>query len=237
MTEQEWIACNNPASMLTFLRRRLKTRQARLFGCGYLRQIWGRLEGKEGSSEAVIVAERFADGNATRKELATARSSAEATAEAWSDPAIDEPVWQAVDAVSNDAWEFFERIRYETSEEWSEPDLIPARSAKLVKERREARHALYIHLLRDLAGNPFRRVKAKPSWLTWNNRAIVKAAAAAYEERSLPSGHLDNTRLAVIGDMLEEAGCRDAEILGHLREAGAIHVRGCFVIDLLLQKE
>jgi hypothetical protein len=36
-----------------------------LFGCAYLRAIWDKLEGKEGSQRAVLVAERYADGIAT----------------------------------------------------------------------------------------------------------------------------------------------------------------------------
>src|SRR5262249_47555881 len=53
-------------------------------------------------------------------------------------------------------------------------------------------------------------------------------AQAIYEERALPSGHLDNTRMAILADALEDAGCCDAELLGHLRGQGA-HVRGCWV--------
>jgi hypothetical protein len=54
-------------------------------------------------------------------------------------------------------------------------------------------------------------------------------------ERELPSGHLDPARLAVLADMLEEAGCTDADLLGHLRGPGP-HVRGCWPLDLLLQR-
>lgn len=92
------------------------------------------------------------------------------------------------------------------------------------------------NILRDIFGNPFRRLKVEPSWLTWNDGTIVKAATAAYEERALPSGHLDNGRLAVLADMLEEAGATDAQILEHLRRPEAVHVRGCWVVDLLLGK-
>jgi hypothetical protein len=52
----------------------------------------------------------------------------------------------------------------------------------------------------------------------------------------LPSGHLDTSRLLVLADSLEEAGCTDADILGHLRGTGP-HVRGCWLVDLLLAKE
>jgi hypothetical protein len=61
-------------------------------------------------------------------------------------------------------------------------------------------------------------------------------AASAYEERDMPSGTLDNGRLAVLADALEEAGLRDPEVLGHLRQEGAVHCRGCWPLDLVLQK-
>jgi hypothetical protein len=51
-----------------------------------------------------------------------------------------------------------------------------------------------------------------------------------------PQGTLDPARLAVLADALEEAGCTDPDILSHLRGTGP-HVRGCWVIDLLLGKD
>jgi hypothetical protein len=45
-------------------------------------------------------------------------------------------------------------------------------------------------------------------------------AQAAYDERSLPSGHLGPNRLAILADALEEAGCTDQTILDHLRGPG-----------------
>jgi len=64
-------------------------------------------------------------------------------------------------------------------------------------------------------------------------------------------GALDAHRLAVLADALEDAGCDDASILRHLREQPReiytghgnselyepVHVRGCWVVDLLLGKE
>ena len=64
---------------------------------------------------------------------------------------------------------------------------------------------------------------------------MVGLAQAAYDERELPSGTLDATRLAVLADALEEAGCPDRTILDHLRGPGP-HVRGCWAVDLLLGK-
>jgi hypothetical protein len=85
-----------------------------------------------------------------------------------------------------------------------------------------------VALLRDVFGNPFRRVAA-PSW---RGHIVMSLCRAAYEERLLPAGHLDPARLLVLSDALEEAGCDDAELLGHLRSP-APHVRGCWALDLL----
>jgi hypothetical protein len=91
-------------------------------------------------------------------------------------------------------------------------------------------------LVRDVFGYlPFGPVAIDPAWLAWHGGAIVTLAQAVYEERALPSGHLDAARLAILADMLEEAGCSDPQFLGHLRSAGP-HVRGCVAIDALLGK-
>jgi hypothetical protein len=55
-------------------------------------------------------------------------------------------------------------------------------------------------------------------------------AQAAYEHRDLPGGTLEPHRLAVLADALEEAGCDNPLILGHLRGPGT-HWRGCWAVD------
>ena len=40
----------------------------------------------------------------------------------------------------------------------------------------------------------------------------------------------------ILADALEEAGCTNEDMLAHLRSPG-LHVRGCWVVDLLLGKE
>jgi hypothetical protein len=91
------------------------------------------------------------------------------------------------------------------------------------------RHGL---LARDIFGNPFRPVAAHPACRA---PQIAALARAAYEHRDLPAGTIDVARLAVLADALEEAGCADADLLGHLRGPGE-HVRGCWALDLLLSK-
>jgi hypothetical protein len=90
-----------------------------------------------------------------------------------------------------------------------------------------------VALFREVAGNPFRPVAVDPAWRA---PSVGTLAQTTYEERELPSGHLDLARLAVLADALEEAGCTDEAILTHLRSPGP-HVRGCWVLDRLLAKE
>jgi hypothetical protein len=96
-----------------------------------------------------------------------------------------------------------------------------------------AQRPLLADLLRCVVGNPFRPVVFDPVWRT---PEVLELAAAGYEERSLPDGLLGVTRLPVLGDALEEAGCSLPDLLAHLRGPGP-HVRGCWALDCALNKE
>jgi len=88
-------------------------------------------------------------------------------------------------------------------------------------------------LLREIFGNPIRPVTINPVWLT---QTVLALAQAAYDNRNLPAGTLDNARLAVLADALEDAGCTNQDILNHCRQPGE-HVRGCWVLDAILGKD
>jgi hypothetical protein len=101
---------------------------------------------------------------------------------------------------------------------------------------RAAEAAYQAALFRDIFGNPFRPPPAlDAARLGWNGGTVRKLVEAAYTHRTLPGGTLDNARLGVLADALEDAG-GDPELLGHLRGPGQ-HARGCWVIDLLAGKE
>ena len=70
--------------------------------------------------------------------------------------------------------------------------------------------AVQAALLRDIVGDPFRPVSFTPSWRV---PAAVALARYAYESH-------DFSGLGALADALEEAGCTDADVLGHLRADG-----------------
>ena len=89
------------------------------------------------------------------------------------------------------------------------------------------------NILRDIFGNPLRCTSIDLAWLTQN---VLALAQAAYDNRKPPRETLDNARLALLADALEDARCDNAKILNHCRQPGQ-PVRGCWVVDLLLGKE
>jgi hypothetical protein len=103
-------------------------------------------------------------------------------------------------------------------------------------EQDEGEQAAQAELLRCIFGRPlFRPITVPVGLLAWNDGLVISLAQAAYDERTLPEGHLDLTRLAVLADALEDAGCSAPDLLGHLRGPGP-HVRGCWAVDLILGK-
>ena len=88
--------------------------------------------------------------------------------------------------------------------------------------------ALLCDLLRCVFSNPFRPVSLAPAWAAWNDRTAVKLAQSIYGERAFE-------RLPILADALEEAGCDNEAILAHCRGPGP-HVRGCWAVDLLLDR-
>jgi hypothetical protein len=90
-------------------------------------------------------------------------------------------------------------------------------------ESRESRLTDYV---REQFGNPFRPVTFSPVWRT---STAVALARHMYESR-------DFSAMPILADALQDAGCANEDILNHCHGGGP-HVRGCWVIDLVLEKE
>jgi hypothetical protein len=220
MNEQQWLETTEPRAMLAFLwtSGKLSKRKARLWAAASCRSIWHLLT-DERSRKAVEVAERYADGEASHKELKETRWPAWDFALKLS---VLDRIEPAIWAAARCAW-----LPVADSQIGSQLMDIMTEVTRAVGTNQDE---IYCALFRDLFGNPFRPL---PPLLT----VAGGLARAAYEERILPEGRLDNHRLAVLADALEEAGFEDATMLSHLRQTDAVHVRGCAVVDYLLGKE
>jgi hypothetical protein len=238
-----WDGCQQVGSLLDWLTLSLKgvktsvlktgdgRRRMRLFLCAVVRRVWHLLE-REESRKAVETAERFADGEADERQLQDSWAAAKAVVGSF--PALEARALVLADDLSSHrlaalgatcaaaerlqsvlgAWAYIARVEFG------------------VGPRAPFASGPYCDVLRDLFGNPFRPVVVpagkKRSWLAWNGGTVVGLARQVYAERAFD-------RLPLLADALEDAGCDNADVLGHLREPGP-HVRGCWALDLLLGK-
>jgi hypothetical protein len=125
-----------------------------------------------------------------------------------------------------DEWDMTDRCK-RVAFFWSSPR--SAGSAAYSAHKVRAMGWPTLPLLRDIFGNPFRRPTVDPAWLAWSGRMVINLARAIYDAHRF-------TDLPVLADALEEAGCDDEAILAHCRGPGP-HVRGCWVVDLILGNE
>lgn len=79
-------------------------------------------------------------------------------------------------------------------------------------------------LLADIVGPVPRATKFAPAWRT---DTAVSLARGMYDSR-------DFAAMPILADALQDAGCEDEELLAHCRTAKYPHVRGCWVVDLVL---
>jgi hypothetical protein len=232
MTEAEWLACTDPTRILEFLGGRFlhgntseRQRNLRLFNCACCRRIWHLLT-DERSRKAVEIAERYADGLASDDEADNAMREAD---QAWRDFERDNPDrHEYADRAANcGRWAAY----YTDFPEWGSREARLAVVWEKVQQGIDHRvanadeQAQQCVVLRDIFGNPFRRVAVDPSWLT---PSVVGMVRTVYDDRAFD-------RMPQLADALERAGCTNADLLSHCRQLGE-HVRGCWLIDLLNKK-
>jgi len=74
-----------------------------------------------------------------------------------------------------------------------------------------------------------RTIVVRPEWMNWSAGAIPKLAREIHDGEAFD-------RLHLLVDALVEAGCHEPTILGHLRGGGP-HLRGCWVLEILMSCE
>jgi hypothetical protein len=236
MTEEEWLACDDPTKMLNSPLPQISPRKLRLFGIACVRRIAWLL--KDTRTKVVLAAaEAFADGLIASKDaVVVEEAGAGAVAVAY----------EALSQAAKDWWNAYEptslppegaaectagQAAAVTLALWAPATwgaLEAARhAAKATASRRWAERAAQAALFRDIV-KKFRKSQVNLNVLAWNDGAVCKMAQAVYDARAFD-------RLPLLADALEDAGCDDADILSHCRTPGE-HVRGCWVVDLLLGK-
>lgn len=204
-------------------------RKLRLFAVACCRDIWPMLDDKR-SRRAVEVAERFADGEASIEELNAARldsrsakheASIASTRDAYSAAtctAARSAKSAALDTYLNSIWAA--AWAASGSVIWLDsaaPGLIDNRNKKV-------KHFAAIY--RDIVLDPSRPVVFDPRWRTSD---VVAIARGIYDDRAFD-------RMPILVDALMEAGCDSEDIIQHCLGSGP-HARGCWVVDLILEKK
>jgi hypothetical protein len=255
MTEAEWDACADPTPMLEFLRGRASERKLRLLCSADCRRVWHLVE-SEKLRQAVDALERFADGEmdeSSFRAIAVATHPHRVYYDELISGRVRGEIWlpaYGINRVANgkgimQGQTVLATLRPSIEDVGRALDFFAlatsaARNDSSGGERRDARSeaecAAQADLIRELFGGLLLAAPiVKPAWLAWNHGIVNMLAQTAYNERLLPDGTLDTSRLAVLADALEEAGCTVANLLGHLRGAGP-HVRGCWVLDAILDR-
>jgi hypothetical protein len=244
MTEAEWLTTTHFEGMARVVYARSQRRRCRLLAVAYCRLITPRL-GDRRSQRAIEVAEQDADGAVGNESLVAAHKDAVAVVdERSSNPAVIAAVIDATVGLEGGAADSTQqtlRIGMESVAQYvtlphpyqaalyiggainslnkwnsTHPTLI-----RFSGPSNEARASLF----RDIFGNPFRPVAFDPAWRT---STAVALAQQMYDSR-------DFSLMPILGDALQDAGCESADMLDHCRGDGP-HVRGCWVVDLVLGK-
>jgi hypothetical protein len=265
MTEEEWLHCRKAEDMvhhlvserITFRTRwhgerhiprfKVSERQWRLFYCACVFRIEDLIPVAE-ARQCVVVAERYAEGLVGKQELEEAIAlSFAACSEFRGDWPFVQREW--INAVSRvhrcseggggsaclaaavRARALMTVLPLALTRQPQER--LPRENRPPLMERlravQSAERAVQADLLRDIVDNPFKsRPSVDPDWQRWHDGLIPAMAQKIHDERRFED-------LPVLADMLEEAGCDNEAILTHCRGPGP-HVRGCWLVDLLLGK-
>jgi hypothetical protein len=233
MNASEWWMCSAPEGILAWLGRNADDRCLRLFCCACCRLIWPLISDEQ-SRKAVETSERFAGGLVSSTALQAAEAAVRGLrcsgAGGWLG------AWAAAESAGIDA-----RVAAAWVPAWAAEAAgeAAARSSVAADESAPAeeiaaevwrqQRQLQCTVLRDIFPNPFQpAIQIESDCLRWRNGAVAQVAQASYDRG-------DCEDLSHLARLLEQAGCANDDVLAHCR-ASSGHVRGCWVLDLLLRK-
>jgi hypothetical protein len=226
VNRRQWLAATSPRGGLDYLcsesvnahRRKAGRRKLRLFTCACADRVWHLIP--DPFRRAVELGERLCEGENVANLIAAlgdrrvegplARRHAAHAARACVGTAIWHAAVTGADAAAMAAgW-----VR-----QAAEGDQV-SRAYEQGKQAEELTQAM---LLREIVPDPFRPIPLDRRWLT---STVVALARGIYHEKAFD-------RLPILSDALQDAGCANDDMLNHCRSEGP-HVRGCWVVDLVL---
>lgn len=248
MTDAEWLACTNPAPMLRALRGMATERKLRLLTCACCRRLWPLLH-EDTMRTAVEVGDAHADDEDFNdqadhydaaaapllKEISPEMSKGAVFVEGYARQCLIQAVLAPLTPIGGvdltvagtaDAlmWAA-EGIGRHAAEK--PPRLVERWAAASYQDALTREKEEQSDLVREVFGPLlFRPIPLEPEWRT---ASVVSIATAIYADRAFD-------RMPDLAGALRDAGCDSAEILAHCRGPGP-HVRGCWVVDAVLNKE
>lgn len=197
----------DPVVVMWRLNVRASLRQRRLHACGCARLALTRTAARRWLP-LVVVAEEYADGAGGPARLVEAAGRGQT---------LPQPRGAWGDA----------RLMLDLD------DALAAQWDQVAEEQTEYApdHRLYRRVrfraavLADIVGP-----EVPPAFLpAWRTSTVTALAAQMYEAR-------DFCTMPILADALQDAGCDNDDILDHCRDSQQVHVRGCWVTDLVLGK-
>jgi hypothetical protein len=232
LTEEEWLACDNILRMLSFLGSKQSPRKYRAFVLACCDRTLPDVTDPR-SIGVVAALERYDEEprkRASRENLAAAAAEARRAVEEAPEGSRARALAgvflmacaQSVGPGLCAGWVVSSRVDAARISD-------PAAGYRAPKGARQLELAALAHLLRDIVGVPHRPSSLiEPAWLNANGGLVPTLCTTIHQERAF-------SQLPILADALEDAGCANEEILGHLRDPGP-HVRGCWAVDLVLSK-
>ena len=234
MTESEWLECETAPPLIEALPEPLSVRKLRLFMCGAVRRVWDLLPVE--CRVAIEASEGYADGNVSAEECAVGAKRIdqlyEELAKPWNPDGMTYALSVAADAThaTPNTRERASGVCYviEAARAWVAAEAVADSEYNAVYDETTGLEDRALALVvREVFGNPFRPAYFNPAWRTDTVLAVARRAYDAREFGTLP----------ILADALQDAGCDSADLLNHLRDQHAEHVRGCWALDLVLGKE
>jgi hypothetical protein len=219
ITEADWLASEDPVVLFNAHIIRAPTHRLHRLVAVAMTRIVMPLTPDRRYSEAIDWAEEFAERDFSNDEVNRVSEGLDSIPAADPHDRISWASFHACNAVHHalcdDNW--LNRFPQEVAREV----LLAVDALK----RRDHLRGLVFGFIRDVYSPVAGRAAIDPAWRTGT---AVALARGMYESR-------DFTPMPILADALQDAGCDSDDILSHCRQPSE-HVRGCWVVDLILGK-